>query len=112
MKFLIYQSQLKKEFYFRFLNNNGRQFMRSNSYTSEEGAEKGIGTFKELAGNKSNFNIDKTDKGNIMFELKAKNNMTVATSIVFESQTAVKEALRYITSNAKSASIEYQRPIP
>lgn len=86
--------------------------MRSNSYTTEEGALHGVNTFKELAGEKSNFDVDKTDQGNIMFELKAKNNMTVATSIVFESQTAVKEALRYIISNAKSASIEHQRPIP
>jgi|GEM_PF-975965 len=112
MKFFIYQSQLNQDYYFRFLNNTGRQLMQSNSYTSEKGARKAIDGFRELSMNKSNFKVMDTDRGNLQFELKAKNNMTIATSVVFESKVRLKEALRYIISNASSASIELQRPIP
>jgi uncharacterized protein YegP (UPF0339 family) len=112
MKFLIYQSQLNKDYYFRFLNNTGRQLMRSNSYTSEQGVRKGIENFRQLSKKEKNFDINDTDRGNLQFELKAKNNMTIATSVVFESKVSLREALRYIISNASSASIEMQRPIP
>jgi uncharacterized protein YegP (UPF0339 family) len=112
MKFLIYQSQLNQDYYFRFLNNTGRQLMQSNSYTSEQGARNGIGSFKDLSADKSNFKVIDTDRGNLQFELKAKNNMTIATSVIFESKVSLQEAMRYIISNASSASIELQRPIP
>ncbi|NBC24632.1 MAG: DUF1508 domain-containing protein [Bacteroidetes bacterium] len=112
MKFLIYQSQLNQDYYFRFLNNTGRQLMQSNSYSSEQGVRNGIDNFKEATNEKSNFKIIDTDKGNLMFELKAKNNMTLGTSVVFESKKNLQEAMRYIIANASSASIEKQRPIP
>jgi len=112
MKFLIYQSQLNQDYYFRFLNNTGRQLMQSNSYSSEQGVRNGINSFKDATNDKSNFKIIDTDKGNLMFELKAKNNMTLGTSVVFESKKNLQEAMRYIIANASSASIEKQRPIP
>lgn len=86
--------------------------MQSNSYTSEKGVRKGISNFKELSEDKDNFDINDTDRGNLKFELKAKNNMTIATSVVFESKVSLREALRYIISNASSASLEMQRPLP
>lgn len=86
--------------------------MQSNSYTSEQGARNGIGSFKDLSADKSNFKVIDTDRGNLQFELKAKNNMTIATSVIFESKVSLQEAMRYIISNASSASIELQRPIP
>jgi len=112
MKFLIYQSQLNQDYYFRFLNNNGKQVMQSNSYTSEQGAINGINVFKDLSQAKSNYKIIETDRGNLQFELKAKNNMTIATSIIFESKKLLRETMRYIISNASAASTEPQRPIP
>jgi uncharacterized protein YegP (UPF0339 family) len=86
--------------------------MQSKSYTSEKGARHGILGFKDLSNDKKNFKIIDTDRGNLQFELKAKNNMTMATSVVFESKVSLQEALRYIISNASSASTEMQRPIP
>jgi uncharacterized protein YegP (UPF0339 family) len=111
MKFQTYQSTLNKEFYFRFLHSDGRQLLRSEGYKNKDGMMNAIQSVKKNSMDNEAFEVKQTSRGNLMFNLKAKNHQVIATSIVFESKTDMQEAKRYIKANAASATIEDQRPV-
>ena len=111
MKFQTYQSSLNKEYYFRFLHSDGRQLLRSEGYKSKDGMLNAINSVKKNSLDSEAFQVKQTSRGNLMFNLKAKNHQIIATSIVFESKTDMQEAKRYIKANAAAATIEDQRPV-
>jgi hypothetical protein len=111
MKFMTYQSGINKEFYFRFLTNDGRPVLRSEGYKSKSGALNAIESIRENSMEDTQFEVKQTERGNWMFNLKAKNHQVIATSIIFETKSDMQEAKRYVKANARSAKVEDQRPV-
>ena len=111
MKFMTYQSGVNQEYYFRFLTNDGRPVLRSEGYKSKSGLMNAIESVRENSMEDTQFETKQTDRGNWMFNLKAKNHQVIGTSVVFESKTDMLEAKRYVKANARSAKIEDQRPV-
>lgn len=111
MKFMTYQSGINEEYYFRFLTSDGRPILRSEGYKTKSGLQNAIDSVRENSMEDVQFETKQTQRGNWMFNLKAKNHQVIASSVVFESKSEMLDAKRYVKANARSAKVEGQRPV-
>lgn len=111
MKFKTYQSGINQEYYFRFLTSDGRPILRSEGYKTKSGLQNAIDSVRENSMEDVQFETKQTQRGNWMFNLKAKNHQVIASSVVFESKSEMLDAKRYVKANARSAKVEGQRPV-
>jgi len=104
-KFVLFQSEENNQFYFRFIDLNGRNVLRSEGYTTKQNCQKGIESVKTHAPADKNYERLKATDGRYYYNHKAENNEVIATSNFYVNVQDRKSSIYLVKSEAPSAQV-------
>lgn len=93
-------------FRFNLHSSNGEPILRSETYTSKDGAKRGIKSVRKHAGKDANFVTKKAKNGQMYFNLRSANNHVIGTSETYSSPAKCKNGIAAVKKVARSAKIE------
>ena len=90
----------QQEYHFTLRGPNEKALLSSESYTSSDGARNGIKSVRENGTNLANFEKRIAGDGSYYFVLKAKNNETIGTSPMYQTEAqrnhAIDDVMKYV----------------
>jgi uncharacterized protein YegP (UPF0339 family) len=99
--------ELKKatdgQFYFTLHADNNEKILTSEMYKAKTGAENGIASVKNNAGNQARYDRKTSKRGNPYFVLKAANNEVIGTSEEYSSTEAMENGIKAVMAAGPSA---------
>ena len=102
--FVIEQSKNGK-YRFNLRAGNHQVILSSESYVSKSGAENGIESVRENAGDDSRFERKMAKDGSPYFVIKAKNGEIVGKSEMYKTAAAREKGIQSIRANAGAAKV-------
>ena len=103
-KFVLKQSG--KNFRFTLQAPNGQVILTSESYTSKDGALRGINSVRKSAGKDSNFEVRAGKNGTSYFVLKAANREVIGQSQMYSDERNIPKGRASVQTNAPDARVE------
>lgn len=103
-KFEIYKDKAG-EFRFRLKASNGQIVLSSEGYKSKSGAQNGIKSVQNNAGDDARFDKTETKAGNFRFTLTAKNKQAIGQSQSYKSASARDNGIKAIARAAEGAQV-------
>lgn len=99
--------ELKKaadgQFFFTLHADNNEKILTSEMYKAKAGAENGIASVKNNAGNPARYDRKTSKRGNPYFVLKAANNEVIGTSEEYSSTEAMENGIKAVMTDGPSA---------
>ncbi len=89
----MYQNLNDKQYYFHFLEKNGRPILVSEGYTAKAGAQNGINSVIKNATNPDNYDLKKSPDGKCYFNIKSGNGQIVGTSLAYDTESELQDAI-------------------
>jgi hypothetical protein len=103
-KFELYQDQTG-DHRFRLIAEAGTELLTSERYRSKKGARNGVEVVRRNAPNDSRYARIQTDSGLPMFNLIGGNHQVVATSLPYQSSSAMEHALAMVKAASATAEV-------
>jgi uncharacterized protein YegP (UPF0339 family) len=103
-KFELFQDQTG-DHRFRLIAEAGTELLTSEGYRSKKGARNGVEVVRRNAGNDSRYARIQTDSGLPMFNLIGGNHQVVATSLPYQSSSAMEHALAMVKAASATAEV-------
>lgn len=103
-KFEIYKDKAG-EFRFRLKASNGQIVLSSEGYTSKSGAQNGIKSVQNNAGDEERFQSSETSGGKFRFALTAKNRQVIGQSQSYGSAAARDNGIQAVARAADGAEV-------
>jgi uncharacterized protein len=92
--------------YFHVIAKNGENMLRSEGYTSRQGAERGLEVVRDIGSKRANYEVREARDAQFYFVLKAGNNEIVGVSELYASKSNAErgfDRLARLVTNAKIA---------
>ena len=93
------------QYYFKFNSAEGRPILYSHAYPTAAKREEGIQAVIENAGEKKQYEIEKTTKGQYYFFLKFRNYKPICRSVVFDSKEETEKNMQVVMAIKKDVPI-------
>lgn len=106
MKVLFKKSDAAEPFSFRFTDDEGKVFLKSENYKARPSALNGIRSVQKNASSEKRYELKTAKNGKAYFNLKATNGQIIGTSPMFEDEQARSAAIALLSSSAASAEID------
>ncbi|UNY97997.1 YegP family protein [Zhouia spongiae] len=104
--FELFQSEKNDKFYFNLKAKNGQVILSSQGYESKSGANNGINSVKENAGDDSKYERKTASNGKFHFNLKAGNGQIIGSSQMYSSEAGMENGIESVKNNAPEAETE------
>ena len=105
MKFEIYQSENKGQYYFRLKAGNGQIILSSQGYSNKAGCKNGVESVQKHGEDDGNFERKEAANGKFHFNLKAGNGQIIGSSQMYAAMASMEKGIASVKRTAPQARV-------